>query len=299
MTEPGRTSQPSAAWATYTTEAYASDAADEGARATAAWLEEQSTQPFIREVAERSLARLALQPGESILEVGCGTGVFLPRLAGLVGPGGRVAGLDHAPAFLDDARKRVAAAGLAGHVELVEGDAGNLPFADDTFDAAHCERVLMHLADPDRAIAEMRRVVRPGGRVVAAEVYAAGAAFAGADPELNERIMRAMTSAFRNPWMGLELRGRFVDAGLTEVGGEVVGDLERELVQDEADEIASVARDLAARGEVDTARVEAALADLEARRARGAYGGLAFIVVVSGRVPVGEDTLAQGRDTLV
>jgi ubiquinone/menaquinone biosynthesis C-methylase UbiE len=142
----------SATYVTFTSEAYAATNDDAATRAAVQWLEEQAVHPFLREVAERSLVRMALQPGESVLDVGCGTGVFLPGLAALVGPEGRVVGLDHSAAFLEEAQKRLADASISDQVELVEGDAHNLPFLDATFDAAHCERVLMHLPDPAQAI---------------------------------------------------------------------------------------------------------------------------------------------------
>jgi protein-L-isoaspartate O-methyltransferase len=60
--------------------------------------------PLLREVANRSIDLLALQAREQVLEVGCGSGVFLPLLAEAVGESGRVVGLDHAPAFVEQAR---------------------------------------------------------------------------------------------------------------------------------------------------------------------------------------------------
>jgi ubiquinone/menaquinone biosynthesis C-methylase UbiE len=278
----------SAGFITFTSQAYAAATDDETTRAAAEWLEAQSMHPFLRDVAARSLARLALEAGESILDVGCGTGVFLPGLAASVGPEGRVVGLDHSTAFLDDARKRLAGASLADKVELVEGDAHRLPFADATFDAAHCERLLMHLEDPALAIREMYRVVRPGGRVVVAEVYASAARIAHPDPEAERLISAELVSGMRNTWMGIGVRGLLIETGFTEVSGEVVGYFEESLDQDEAEEWTLLARGLAARGVLDPARAEAAIAAMEDLRAKGMHCGLAIIFVVSGRVP-GDD----------
>jgi SAM-dependent methyltransferase len=275
----------SAGYVTFTSQAYAATTDDETTRQAAEWLEAQSLHPFLRDVAARSLARLALQPGESVLDVGCGTGVFLPGLAASVGQGGRVVGLDHSAAFLEEARKRMAEASLSDRVELVEGDAHRLPFPDATFDAAHCERVLMHLDDPALAIREMQRVVRPGGRVLTAEVYPAGARMAHPDPEAERLISAELVSGMRNTSMGIALRGLMVQTGFTDVGGEVVGYFEEELDQDEADEWTILARGLAARGVLDHARAEAAIAAMQDLRALGAHCGLAMIFVVSGRVP--------------
>ena len=275
----------SANYATFTSQAYAATNDDEATRATVAWLEEQAVHPFLRDVAVRSMARLDLQHGESVLDVGCGTGVFLPGLAAAVGPEGRVVGLDHSAAFLEEARKRLTEASVSDRVELIEGDAHHLPFADGAFDAVHCERVLMHLEDPALAIREMYRVVRPGGRVVLAEVYAAGARIDHPDPEAEKLISAALVSGIRNTSMGIALRGLLVESGFSDVGGEVVGYFEETLDQEEAEEWTMLARSLAERGVLDSARAEAAIAAMEDKRAKDTYCGVALIFVASGRVP--------------
>jgi ubiquinone/menaquinone biosynthesis C-methylase UbiE len=284
-TPPGDAEERAAAAALFTSQAYAATNDDVRTRAAVDWLEAQSIHPFLRDVAARSMARMALQPGESVLDVGCGTGVFLPGLAAIAGPEGRVVGLDHSAAFLEEARKRLSDASLGGRVELVEGDAHHLPFADATFDAVHCERVLMHLEDPALAIREMQRVVRPGGRVLLAEVYPEGARMDHPDPEAEKLISTGLVSGVRNTSMGIALRGLLVKAGFTDVGGDVVGYFEEELDQDEAEEWTGVARGLATRGVLDPARAEAAIAAMEDRRASGTHCGLAMVFVVSGRVP--------------
>ena len=134
------------------------------------YLEAVSATSFLQQVAGNGMQLLHLQPGQRVLEVGCGNGMFLPELAEKVGSAGKVVGIDHAESFVLDARRKVAAAGLSTLVAVEQADAYRLPFDDDVFDAAHCERVLMHLDDPDAALREMARVVRPGGVVVAADV---------------------------------------------------------------------------------------------------------------------------------
>jgi ubiquinone/menaquinone biosynthesis C-methylase UbiE len=133
------------------------------ARASA-FLRRVAATPTLRAIAERSLALLDLQPGERVLDVGCGTGVFLPLLADAVGPAGQVTGIDHGAPFVEEARQRVAA---LTSVRVDAGDAYALPYASNAFDAVHCERLLMHLDVPAAALREMQRVVRPSGRVVA------------------------------------------------------------------------------------------------------------------------------------
>jgi SAM-dependent methyltransferase len=252
--------------------------------AARAWLEEQAAHPFIREVGQRSMDALDLQPGERLLDVGCGTGVFLPAAAEAVGSGGRVVGLDHSEPFLREARTRVTEQGLESVVSLVLGDAHSLPFEDDAFDAAHTERVLMHLADPDAAIRELRRVVRPGGRLVCAEIHARGAAIDHPDHELLERLTQA-ASQMRNPWMGLELRRRFVSAGLEDVRIQAVINVEDTLDPVEAIEFRGLVKELGESGTVDLAAAEAAVDTMVDASERGMHCGYALMFIAVGRVP--------------
>jgi ubiquinone/menaquinone biosynthesis C-methylase UbiE len=275
---------------TFTSHAY-DGSLDEYQRAkTTAWLEEQAQHPFIRETGRRTLERLALDEGEAVLDVGCGTGVFLASLLVGVGSGGRVVGLDHNAALLEQAATRMADAGLAdAPLELVHGDALALPFEGGSFDATHCERVLMHLAEPDAAIAEMRRVTRPGGRVVAAEINAWSASIYHPDPEAAQAIANAMIAGIRQPQMGISLRRRFLEAGLEDVGGEVVADFETVLDEEEAVEMERSAKVLVASGSLDAERAEVAIRAMRDAMERDVHCGVAQMFIVSGRVPETHD----------
>jgi ArsR family transcriptional regulator len=109
----------------------------------------------------RALQRL-LPRGLRVLDLGTGTGTLAQELAAA---GCDVIAVDHSPRMLDAAREKLAAAG-AERVELRAGDASALPLADAEVDAAFAHMVLQYLAAPAEAIAEMARVVRPGGSVV-------------------------------------------------------------------------------------------------------------------------------------
>jgi SAM-dependent methyltransferase len=101
------------------------------------------------------------------LDAGCGTGNFLVPLARrLVGQGGTVVGLDLSAGVLATARARVEADGLPATCQV--GDVEALPFADGTFDLALANFMLYHVPDLDKGIAELRRVLRPGGTLLAA-----------------------------------------------------------------------------------------------------------------------------------
>lgn len=137
------------------------------------------------------LDMLSPQSGECLLDVGAGTGDMSLAFARRMAPDGRVHALDLAPGLLDYANQRARAEGLDQHIHLHVGDARRLPFRDAGFDAAFCRWVLLHLPDPERAVAEICRVVRPGGRVLCVEVDWATLAVEPGDPHTTEKIVAA------------------------------------------------------------------------------------------------------------
>ena len=110
------------------------------------------------------LAAADLRPGERVLDVACGTGVIARLAAERVGPTGTVTAIDLAPDMIDVARATPAPAGAA--IDWRVGDATSLPFDDGAYDAVLCQMGLMFMADRAAAVAELRRVLAPGGRVV-------------------------------------------------------------------------------------------------------------------------------------
>ena len=114
-----------------------------------------------------------LRAGMDLLDIGCGPASITADLAERVTPG-RVVGLDAAAGALEAARATLRERGLSEQVEVTCGDVMALPFEDASFDVVHAHQVLQHLADPVGALAEMRRVTRPGGIVAVRDaVYSA------------------------------------------------------------------------------------------------------------------------------
>lgn len=103
----------------------------------------------------------ALQPGERVLDAACGSGLIARLAAERVGSSGTVTGLDLSPDMIEVARA-VSPATIVWHV----GDATSLPGPDDCYNAVLCQMGLMFMQDRQAAVAEMRRVSAPGGRVV-------------------------------------------------------------------------------------------------------------------------------------
>ncbi|MBE3580985.1 MAG: bifunctional demethylmenaquinone methyltransferase/2-methoxy-6-polyprenyl-1,4-benzoquinol methylase UbiE [Thermoanaerobacteraceae bacterium] len=117
-----------------------------------------------------AVGKAALKPGDRVLDVCCGTGMLSLALARAVFPRGKVVGLDFCPAMLEVARGNLARSPYGNLVELVEGNAVSLPFASDTFDGATIAFALRNVPDIEKTLLEMKRVVRPGGRVVSLEL---------------------------------------------------------------------------------------------------------------------------------
>lgn len=111
----------------------------------------------------KSVDALALSPGDTVLELGCGDGRSLHRLRTRVGPGGRVVALDYSAGMVRRARERVRAAGWA-NVHVLRADATRLP-VDGHVDAVYASMAVSAMDDPGAVAHETRRVLRPGGRM--------------------------------------------------------------------------------------------------------------------------------------
>jgi len=141
--------------------------------ATRRWVTEQARiDRLMANVTEAALAAAAAKPGESVLDIGCGTGTTLLRLAAAVGPEGRVLGIDISEQQLALARQRIAAAGATrARVEL--DDAATHDFPPAAFDLGFTRFGVMFFADPVAAFSNIRRAMKPGGRLALA-VFRAG-----------------------------------------------------------------------------------------------------------------------------
>ena len=113
---------------------------------------------------EAAIARLHPDPGEHVLDIGCGTGTTTLELARLVGNSGQVTGVDVSAPMLDEARRRAADAGLA-NVSFVVADAGVHQFEPRHFDAAFSRMGIMFFAEAAAGFTNLRRALRPGGRL--------------------------------------------------------------------------------------------------------------------------------------
>ena len=118
---------------------------------------------------ERAATRTELRPGDSALDICCGTGDFALELAERVTPGGHIVGCDFSEPMLDLAREKAAERGAVG-IRFEWADALQLPYDAGRFDAVTVGFGVRNLADLDRGLMEMARVLKPGGRAVILEI---------------------------------------------------------------------------------------------------------------------------------
>ncbi|MEE9585659.1 MAG: methyltransferase domain-containing protein, partial [Nitrososphaerales archaeon] len=120
-----------------------------------------------RKYAEMALDRLSVQNGETVLEIGFGSGHCLKRIAKLVGESGKACGLDISSGMLEVTRGRLGQAGLIDRIELYQGDAANLPFRDNAFDTVFTSFTLELFDTPEipKVLQEIRRALRPKGKL--------------------------------------------------------------------------------------------------------------------------------------
>jgi ubiquinone/menaquinone biosynthesis C-methylase UbiE len=161
---------------------------------------------------------IAVAAGERALDVGCGSGVVARDMARRVAPRGVAVGVDPSPALLAVARELADRDGIGQSLELREGDARALPFADGEFDVVIAATALSHIPDGERAIPELIRVTRPGGRVGVFDRDPDSFIIAHPDRALTRRVVAAFSDhGSVDGWLARRLPGLLTEAGLRDV----------------------------------------------------------------------------------
>lgn len=162
------------------------------------------------------LTQMRLARGQRVLEVGCGAGDDVRMIARRVGVEGHVLGIDSSDATVAEAARR--SQELDGSVAFRVGDARALELPDASVDRCRAERLLMHAdAEPAAVVAELTRVLRPGGRLVLFDLDWDTLVVDGAERELTRRIVRSYSDGVPNGCVGRMLPRLLRDAGFVEI----------------------------------------------------------------------------------
>lgn len=238
----------------------------------AARLDRTYAAPEIVEQRLKTRAALAARPGERGLEVGCGPGFLAVELAREVAPGGRVVAIDASPEMIATARARVGREGLGGLVELSPGEATRLPFPAESFDFVVAVQVYLYVGEIERALAEVARVLRPGGRLVVVDTDWDSCVWLTADRDRLRRVLEARLRHFAQPHLPPRLPGLLRAAGLALADARVIPILNLRYDPDSfSGNAIDVTRSAAVKHGVPREETEAWAADLRARAAEGAY----------------------------
>ena len=239
----------------------------------------------------RIRALLELHPGLAVLDVGCGPGLDAAAVAARVSPGGVVVGLDYDASLIEAARRQpLAPAASAEAPVFAVADATAIPCGDARFDRTFSERVLQHCAAPERVVAEMVRVTRPGGLVLLADTDWGTLSIDTADVSAapaERALTRYVGDTLRNGYSGRQLRRLLLAQQLVDVEVEVWPVVWTDYVTFRATSLAVL--DMDARAVRDGALPAEALAQLqttfENAEAGGSFFASAAIMIARGRKP--------------
>lgn len=162
---------------------------------------------------------IAPVPGEHVLDIGVGPGLLAHDLARMVGDGGRLVGIDAAAAMLKVARTRLAALPQA---ECMEGDAADLRFPDASFDVAVSTQVHEYVIDIGKALKELHRVLKPGGRVLILDTDWRSVVWHSSDQARMDRVLKCWDGHLADPHLPATLGARMRRAGFRVLRVEIV-----------------------------------------------------------------------------
>ena len=177
----------------------------------------------LMEMKRKSYARMQIQQGHTVLDVGCGPGTDTIHLAHLVGQSGEVVGLDYDDEMIASANQRAYQEGVSGWARHQQGNATSLPFNDAAFDSCRSERVFQHLLFPERVLFEMARVTKPNGWVVVLDTDWGTLSINSSMSDIEHRIVQfSNENCINNGYSGRRLPQLFRSQGLKNISVEVM-----------------------------------------------------------------------------
>ncbi|MEI6152804.1 MAG: methyltransferase domain-containing protein [Deltaproteobacteria bacterium] len=237
---------------------------------------------YFREYKLKSYELLQLKHGMTVLEAGCGLGDDAFRIAELIMPGGKVIGLDSSAAMVEKARSRKPSSRLP--VQFQTGDVKALPFPDNSFTRCRIDRVLQHIAQPEKAISELVRVLEPNGLLLAYDNDWGTFSITSQDIEITRALENLWCYSFTNSWIGRNLCDYFISSGLSDVkiypGISVITDFE---TADRVYNLRETVQRAAAAGIISTAQGHCWIEELINRTEKGSFLATLTAYTVVGR----------------
>jgi ubiquinone/menaquinone biosynthesis C-methylase UbiE len=173
-------------------------------------------------IKRRSYALMRVQPGQKVLDVGCGPGIDTLLLAELVGPAGQVVGLDYSPSMLVQAKQGALRAGVSEFVLYLQSDAASLALASEQFDSCRSERLFSHLPHPERVLSDMKRVTKPGGWIVVLDMDWGSVSVDTKELDIERRLRSFIAEhALQNGYAGRQLYRLFRQQDLVDITLEI------------------------------------------------------------------------------
>lgn len=177
---------------------------------------------LMRQIKQKSFERLQLQPGQRILDVGCGAGADTLAMARAVGAGGVVHGVDYDATVVAQARQLSRTQDASAWLTYHHANVTALPWQDDYFNACRCDRIFQNLLEPEQAFDELLRVTRPGGVVVVISGDWATLSIDSDEPDIESRHAHFVaTLSTDDKISGRSLRSLFAQRGMLDVQIEV------------------------------------------------------------------------------
>ena len=174
------------------------------------------TIPYFREIKERSYEQLKLKEAKAVLEIGCGMGADIFRMAQRVSEHCMLTGIDQSRFMLEKAKSDPRFA-LYENIVFSQADARVLPFASQSFDRCRMDRTLQHIALPQKALNEAFRVLETGGIFVVYDNDWSTFSLSLSDTRLSRIVETYWCDAFENGRIAIELKGYLHHAGFTQI----------------------------------------------------------------------------------